>query len=229
MNMKKFGIIIITAVLAFSMLVGCGAQEQAPVSTESPSPVPEVSASPSAAPPQEQGNTPDEKPTPSPSAQATASSAPSTQTPRPVRTQTPSATPNTPAPVSPSASDVIKTMVKAMSADSHNMSEIPSDLYAGVYQIDPSSFEQVVVYGAMMNVKSNEIIVIKAKDTSNLNEAKSALSARLSTLNEQWKNYLPDQYELVKAGTVTTNGLYAALVIAQEAQKAVSAFHSAVR
>ena len=35
------------------------------------------------------------------------------------------------------------------------------------------------------------------------------------------------QYELVKAGTVTTKGLYATLVIAQGGQSAVAAFNSA--
>ena len=118
-------------------------------------------------------------------------------------------------------------MISALPAGSHNMSEIPSDLYASVYQIDPSAYEDVLVYGAMMDVKANEIIVIKAKDSAGLNAAKSALSNRLAALKEQWKNYLPDQYEIVKAGTVTTKGLYAALVVAQDGQKAVAAFNAA--
>lgn len=118
-------------------------------------------------------------------------------------------------------------MIGALPSGSHTMSAIPSDLYAGVYQIDPSAYEDVLVYGETMNVKANEIIVIKAKDSANLSEAVAALNNRLAALEQQWKNYLPDQYELVKAGTVTTKGLYATLVIAQGGQSAVAAFNSA--
>lgn len=236
MIIKKFGSIIVAAALIVTVFSGCGSK--APEPTPSASPSPEVSAtptvSPSASPEGETDETPESTGT-----QATETKKPSSAPTKNPATQQPAATPTkapekTPDPTkapepSVSVSELMNKMVSALPADSHNMSEIPSDLYAGVYQIDPSAFDQVLVYGSMMNVKANEMIVIKAKNSANLNEAKSALSNRLATLKEQWKNYLPDQYEIVKAGTVTTKGLYAALVIAQDGQKAVSAFNSAVK
>lgn len=124
------------------------------------------------------------------------------------------------------ASQVAGQMVGAMDASTQNLSEMPSDLYSGVYGIDVGSFSSVSVYGTMLNVKANEIIVIKAG--GNIGAAQTALQNRKNTLLEQWKNYLPDQYELVQNGVIETRGDYVTLVIAQDQASALSAFRSAV-
>ena len=113
-----------------------------------------------------------------------------------------------------------------MDSSSHNLSEMPNDLYSGVYGINTGSFSSVSVYGTMINVKANEIIVIKAG--GNLGEAKTVLQNRKNALIEQWKHYLPDQYELVQNGVIETRGDYAVLVIADDQASALSAFRSAV-
>lgn len=141
---------------------------------------------------------------------------------QPEQPQTPTVPPVVP------VSTVMANMVSAMDSSTHNLVEMPSNLYAGVYQIDPAQFEEVLIYGAMINVSANEIIVIKAKDQNNLNQAVSALQNRKASQAKQYQNYLADQYELIQRGTVTTNGLYATLVIANQSSRALSAFQSAI-
>lgn len=146
---------------------------------------------------------------------------PATPVPTPVPTPAP-----TPAPKL-SASEVIEKMVGAL-PETGNLMMMPEEYYEGVYQINPSDFDSVAVYGAMINVKANEVIVIKAKDAAGLSKAKAALNARLAALEETWKRYLPDQYEIVKAGKIVTDGNYAALVVAEGVQSAVDAFYAAI-
>ncbi len=244
MMKKRILVTAIAAALIVTVFTGCGGSPE-PSPSASPTPSASASASPTVSPSASpEGETGDGAAESTPAGDAT-------QTPATKKPEQPSSgsgtqsaatqKPNTPPPATPeptpepatpkpsiSVSDLMSRMVGALPAGSHSMSAIPSDLYAGVYQIDPSAYESVLVYGETMNVKANEIIVIKAKDSANLSEAKAALNNRLSVLKEQWKNYLPDQYELVKAGTVTTKGLYATLVIAQGGQSAVSAFNSAI-
>ena len=148
---------------------------------------------------------------------------PAPATPVPTPTPTP-----TPTPASKmSAAEVGEKMLSAL-PETGNLMAMPEEYYEGVYQINPSNYDSVCVYGAMINVKANEVIVIKAKDASGVEQAKADLKARLSALEETWKRYLPDQYELVKAGKIVTDGVYAALVVAEGAQSAVDAFYSAI-
>ena len=239
MMKKRILVTAIAAALIVTVFTGCGGSPE-PSPSASPTPSASASASPTVSPSASpEGETGDGAAESTPAGDATQTPAtkkpeqPSSGSGTQSAATPPPATPEpTPEPATPkpsiSVSDLMSRMVGALPAGSHSMSAIPSDLYAGVYQIDPSAYESVLVYGETMNVKANEIIVIKAKDSANLSEAKAALNNRLSVLKEQWKNYLPDQYELVKAGTVTTKGLYATLVIAQGGQSAVSAFNSAI-
>lgn len=248
MMKKRILLTAIAAALIVTVFAGCGGSSE-PSPSASPTPTSTASASPTVSPSASpEGETEDgtEESTPTPDGtQSSATPAPekpstgsgsgsqnaATATPRPNTPAPATPAPATPAPATPapsiSVSDLMSRMIGALPSGSHTMSAIPSDLYAGVYQIDPSAYEDVLVYGETMNVKANEIIVIKAKDSANLSEAVAALNNRLAALEQQWKNYLPDQYELVKAGTVTTKGLYATLVIAQGGQSAVAAFNSA--
>lgn len=177
------------------------------------------------------------KPTKAPTAAQKPAEAPTqTQTPAataPAQTAQPSAPTSTPTPVPTptpmpqvSASEVMSKVMAAL-PNTYNLSEMPEEIYEGVYNINPSDYDSVSIYGAMINVKSNEVIVIKAKDANGLEKAKSALSARKKALEEQWKRYLEDQYQIVLGGKIVTKGLYAALIIAEGAQDGVNAFNSA--
>ena len=147
--------------------------------------------------------------------QSSGGQAQATPTPKPENTPKPSV----------AVSTVISSMVSALGEDGKGLSEMPSDLYASVYQIDPSKFDSVSVYGAAINVRATEVIVIKAKDATGVKEAQKALENRKAVLDQQWSHYLPDQYELVKNGVIKTNGLYVTLVIAPDHQRAVNAFN----
>lgn len=126
-------------------------------------------------------------------------------------------------------SDLMGKMIGALPADSYSLSQIPDDFIGNVYQIDKSYYEDVLVYGSMMGVHANEIILIKAKNAAGVSEAKKTLQNRKSKLLEQWKSYLPEQYELVKQSVITSEGFYVAFVCADNQKKAVNAFHAAFK
>lgn len=241
--------ILVSVILAvvIGLMSGCGGGKNV---EEMPSPSPEVTIEPTSSPEpealdvdvdgaekQEQTaasaaeNVPKATSKPKP----TASSAP-TQTPetKPVQTsapapeQTPEKTPVPTPVVSISADELMGKMIAALPADSHNLSEMPEELYESLYQINPADYDGVAIYGSMINVRANEIIVIKAKNESGVAAAKAAMSNRLSALDEIWKRYLPDQYELVKSGKIISKGCYAAMVVAKDGDKAVNAFYAAL-
>ena len=122
------------------------------------------------------------------------------------------------------ASEIAGAMVSVIPSDMHNLEALPQELYKDIYGIDPEKFEEVSVYGTMINVKANEIIVIKVKNEADISTAKSVLEARKQQVYKTWEQYLPDQFEMVKQGVIKTNGKYAALIITPEVSKVEAEF-----
>ncbi len=232
---KNFIVTILVLSLALSALAGCTKN----VSNIDPSPAP--TASPETSVQQDitdnKQDSLNESPISSATPDATKKPQESTPTPEQTPTSTPTATPTpnptptptpTPAP-SISLSSLMSTMIGALPEDTYALSEMPQELYEGVYGINPADYDEVLIYGSMMNVHANEIIIIKAKDKDSVSKAKQALSQRKSALEAQWEHYLPAQYEMVLAGTIKTSGLYATLVIADGGSGAANAFISALK
>lgn len=252
--MKRIFAPILSIALCVFLLTGCGnGGDSQATPTPSPSASPEVTASPTPAPssdattpePESQQpsetDTPVSKPTAKPQSNNSQQSSGGTaqqggsndyqapsQPQQPSEPQQPDPTQAPAPPASVPVSTVMSAMIGAMDSSTHNLTQMPSELYAGVYQIDPANFEEVLIYGSAMSTRANEIIVIKATDQANLNQAVAALQNRKAMQEKQYQNYLADQYELVKQGTVTTQGLYATLVIAEQSSSAVSAFQNAI-
>lgn len=92
-----------------------------------------------------------------------------------------------------------------------------------IYQLSPSDVEEYVINIPMMNVKASEVAIIKAK-SGKLDTVKKAVEARKASLEDQWKTYLPDQYELVKKGRIVTVGDYLLFIICEDSQKVENNF-----
>ncbi|GAA0123193.1 MAG: DUF4358 domain-containing protein [Clostridium argentinense] len=87
------------------------------------------------------------------------------------------------------------------------------------YYIDLKDIEEAEIKTAMMNVKSNELAIIKVKDSSKVEEIKKSVEKRGEDLEKQWSNYLPNQYELVKKRKIEAIGNYVILIIDEKADE----------
>lgn len=65
-----------------------------------------------------------------------------------------------------------------------------------------------VVIAPMMNVKSDEFIILEAKDESKVASLKASLEKELAAQDQTWSQYLPDQYEKVKHNIIKTKGKF---------------------
>ncbi len=206
---------ILACLCAVTLFAGCGEKE--PQVQQEPGLMPEESALPTTEP----GLMPEE--TPMASAPADAPTQVPTKAPTKAPTQAPTEKPEV------SLSHLMNQMIGALPKDSYTLTQIPDEFIGNGYQIDASQYESVLVYGSMMGVHANEIILLKAKNQAGVSLAKQTLENRKNQLIEQWKSYLPEQYELVKQSKIVTNGLYAAFVCANSQNSAVNAFHAALK
>ena len=139
----------------------------------------------------------------------------------------PQPTPQSPATENkgPAVSDVASAVEGALAPEGQMMSLTDSDL-SSLYGLDSSSVEGFVGKVPMMNVKATEYLVVKAV-SGKAETVKNGMLKRQADLDATWKQYLPEQYELVKNYKLVTNGDYVLFAVGENAQAAVDAFNSA--
>lgn len=110
--------------------------------------------------------------------------------------------------------------------DLMNESDPSTPVYMEKMKLDKEEIEDGVVLAAMMNINSDEIILLKAKDESNVKSLKEALEREKEIQIKTWEIYLPDQYEKVKNNVIKTNGKYLLYVTSEHPEKLEEIFDS---
>lgn len=81
-------------------------------------------------------------------------------------------------------------------------------IYLEKLKLNQEELENGTVIAAMMNVKSDEIIVLEASDEKHVASLKEALEREKEAQMKTWEVYLPDQFEKVKKNIIKTNGKF---------------------
>lgn len=104
--------------------------------------------------------------------------------------------------------------------------ELQSDQVKEFYHIDPEKLDDYSIRMPMMNIKTNEIAILKVKDTKDVADIEQAMKQRAEDVKKQFETYLPDQYENAKNYKLITKGNYILLVISEEADELVKVYDS---
>ncbi|WP_052343582.1 DUF4358 domain-containing protein [Bacillus massiliigorillae] len=99
-----------------------------------------------------------------------------------------------------------------------------NNIYIEKLKLNKDDIEAGIVLAPMMNTKSDEIIILKAKDEKQVKELKKILEKEKEAQIAQWERYLPDQYEKVKNNIIKTNGKYLLYVTYDDPSKIESIF-----
>lgn len=108
-------------------------------------------------------------------------------------------------------------------------SESSSAVYIEKLKLDTDQLAEGFILMPMMNVKSDEIILLKAKDDEQVERLKEILEAEKLSQIETWERYLPDQYEKVKNNVIKTNGKYLLYVTYDYPEKIVQIFEDSLQ
>ncbi|PHV69435.1 hypothetical protein CS063_15665 [Sporanaerobium hydrogeniformans] len=106
---------------------------------------------------------------------------------------------------------------------------MPKEMFGDTYGIDETLLESYIVNMPMMNVKANECAVFELKDEKDSQAVLEGITKRQKALEEQWKTYLPDQYELVQNYKTAVKGNKILFVIDEHAEQIVENFNQAVK
>lgn len=108
-----------------------------------------------------------------------------------------------------------------------NQMPMDSQMFVDSYGIDPDLLKSYQVNMPLMNVKANECAVFELKDAADVEVVLEGIAKRQAALEEQWKMYLPDQYELVKNYKTAVKDNLVLFVIDDQAEAIVERFNTA--
>ena len=98
------------------------------------------------------------------------------------------------------------------------MNPITDDEASAKFLIDKSKIKRIIGREPIVHTKSGMYVVIET-DSDNIQDVKLALESYGSEYEEQWKTYLPDQYELVKNREIGVKGDYVYMIVSESPEK----------
>lgn len=100
---------------------------------------------------------------------------------------------------------------------------------AKMLSISSEDIAEGVYVKAMINIRADELIVLKAADESSVARLKKALEDEGTAQENNWSTYLPDQYEIVKNRIIKQEGPYLMLFIGAKPDVAEQTFTSMLK
>lgn len=91
------------------------------------------------------------------------------------------------------------------------------DFIMNYYGIDSSRLDEYVFSMSEDATQAECVIIMKAKDTADLDELAGCLQVVVDEKKNEMEDYLPEQFSIVEKSTVETKGSYVWLVISEQA------------
>ena len=107
------------------------------------------------------------------------------------------------------------------------MIELPEDKALDFLGLDYSQCVQAVTAISAMNIQADEIWLVEAKDGSAAAEIEELARARVGQRMEEFKNYAPDQYQVLENAAILREGNYVVLLVSQDIETLKAAFDKA--
>lgn len=98
-----------------------------------------------------------------------------------------------------------------------------------LYGISKDDVEEFVLLTAPSNIKADELLIIKVKDTNNINGIKEKISSRIEKQTSSFKDYLPDEYYIIQKNIVKTKDNYVIFAVSKNADKIANAFEESFK
>lgn len=97
-----------------------------------------------------------------------------------------------------------------------------------LYDISAEDVEDFVLYTAPTNIKADEVVVLKVKDSKNIESIKKKILERIDSQSKKFKDYLPNENFLIENHILKIKGNYVLLAVSAQADKIEKAFNEAL-
>lgn len=125
------------------------------------------------------------------------------------------------------AADVAKAVTETI--DMSNMLEGDNQMVKRFYGLDPSSYEDCILYYPTTNMMAEELLIVKLSDMSQQEAVRAAVEARIETQKNTFEGYGVEQFEMLSTNAVVeVRGNYVLFVVNAASGDARKAFLDAI-
>jgi len=128
-----------------------------------------------------------------------------------------------------SADAATVTAAVTETVDMSNMQIGDSRMIKRLYSLNPSDFEDCILYYPNTNMMAEEILIVKLRDTKQQETVCNAIQARLDTQKNTFEGYGVEQFDLLSNySAVECRGNFILFVVSKDFSAARSAFLDAL-
>ncbi|MDD2376078.1 MAG: DUF4358 domain-containing protein [Clostridia bacterium] len=124
------------------------------------------------------------------------------------------------------SSDIMNDISLNLGNDMTPMILLEEQQVKDTYDIDVLKLESYVIKIPIMNIRADEIAIIKVKNIRDIEYVKSKLKFRLRNIENTFERYLQDQFELVKNSLIISRGKYILMSISDRNDDIENTFRS---
>lgn len=88
-----------------------------------------------------------------------------------------------------------------------------------LYGVNKYDLDQFIYYGPKSNMEANEILIIKPKNDSDTEKIEKAITNRINTQSDSFRNYNKEQYEILSNHILEKKEGYIILLISKDNEK----------
>lgn len=123
-----------------------------------------------------------------------------------------------------SISDIWSDIKTSLGDSLPDLDALDADTLTALYPLSTSDLVEYGYYGSLIGVQASEFFIAKVQ-SGKMETVKTAILSRQADLDAQWRQYLPEQYELVKNYKLVENGDYVFFGVAEKVSDAVDVFN----
>ena len=109
--------------------------------------------------------------------------------------------------------------------DSEHMDIGDSSKLRKLYYISKNEVEDFILYSPKSNMEANEVLILKAKNEEDIEHLKVKVEERVKKQSDSFKNYRPEEYDIISNRVLDIKGKYLILIISSESEKIEAAIN----
>ena len=109
--------------------------------------------------------------------------------------------------------------------DSEHMDIGDSSKLRKLYYISKNEVEDFILYSPKSNMEASEVLILKAKSEEDIEHLKVKVEERIKKQSDSFKNYRPEEYDIISNRVLDIKGKYLILIISSESEKIEAAIN----
>lgn len=123
-------------------------------------------------------------------------------------------------------SEIMNTISQTLNKAFPTMIELDDSNLNSTYGIEPETLEEYIIKVPIINIRADEIAIVKVKDIKYVKDIENKFRERANTIQHTFEDYLDEQYVLTKNPLIISKGKYVLMSVSEKNEIIEEIFNS---